>query len=353
MKKLSEILKEIEPVSRERMAKKKRELDSLLKTPDGLGKLEELAVQLEGISENYSPAKKIVVVMAADNGVEREGVSKSRRVITQYVAEAMVNSRSSINALAQAYNSDVAVIDLGIDESSDSKGEISLDGVENEKLMEHGTDNITKKAAMSHEIAEKAVMTGIRKVDELAGKGYNLFATGEMGIGNTTTSSAILKVLSGLSLDEIVGRGSGIDDRTLAHKKNIIMKAIEVNSKPEKIDRENPVDVLAKVGGLDIAGMTGVFLGCAKNRVPAVIDGLISGVAALLAFRLCRNSKDYMIASHLSEEPGMKYILKELELEPSLYMSMKLGEGSGAIMMFPVIEGAVNITKVVRKYPEL
>lgn len=353
MKKLNEIIKEIEKIDKGRMEKKQKELNSLLKTPNGLGKLEKLAVQLEGISENYKPNKKIVVVMAADNGVEREGVSKSKRVITQYVVEAMLNSQSSINALAQVYNSDVAVIDLGIDETSDEKNDISLTGIDNEKLMKFGTDNIVIGAAMPYEIAEKAIMIGIKKIDDLVEKGYNLFATGEMGIGNTTTSSAILKVFSDLDLDEIVGYGSGIDDKTLEHKKNIIQKAIETNEKLNGIDKKNPVDVLAKVGGLDIAGMTGVFLGCAKNRVPAVIDGLISGVAALLAFKLCENSKDYMIASHLSEEPGMKYILKELGLEPSLYMNMKLGEGSGAIMMFPVIDGAVNITKVVRKYPKV
>ncbi|WP_331271046.1 nicotinate-nucleotide--dimethylbenzimidazole phosphoribosyltransferase [Leptotrichia hofstadii] len=341
-------------------------MNSLLKTPKGLGKLEELAIRLEGMSENYKPCKKMVLVMAADNGVEREKVSKSKRVITQYVVEAMLNGKSSINALSMAYNADVKVVDLGIDESSDIKKEIDLSGIINRKIMKSGTNNIAKQVAMEYEDAVKAIETGIKMVDEFARDGYNLFATGEMGIGNTTTSSAILKVLTDLSLDEIVGYGSGIDNKTLEHKKNVVKKAVEVNGlskffeenikgtkKKEKFEKNKIIDVLSKVGGLDIAGMAGTYLGCAKNRVPVVIDGFISAISALVAYKICPNCKDFMIASHLSEEPGMKYIMKELDLEPMLFMDMKLGEGTGAVMMFPVIEGACNITEVVRKYPDI
>ncbi len=350
---LKEILKEIKPIDIKREIEKKKELDSLLKTPKGLGKLETLAIQLEGIEEGYTPRKKMVLVMAADNGVEREGVSKSKRVITRYVVEAMVQGKSSINALGNVFGADVRVVDLGIDETSDENNKTSLKGVIDRKLMPLGTDNMTEGAAMSYEVAQKAIETGIEIINTFKGEGYNLFAAGEMGIGNTTTSSAVLKVFTELSLDDIVGYGSGIDDRTLEHKKKVIKKAIEANRCLGEFDLEDPIDVLAKVGGLDIAGMTGIFLGCALNKVPVVIDGLISAVAAYLAYRICPESKGYMIASHLSEEPGMKYIMKELGLEPSLYMNMKLGEGSGAVMMFSVIEGAVNITKTVRKYPKV
>ena len=346
---LFDTIKKITALDRNKMKKKENELNSLLKTPKGLGKLEELAIRLEGMSENYKPCKKMVLVMAADNGVEREKVSKSKRVITQYVVEAMLNGKSSINALSMAYNADVKVVDLGIDESSDIKKEIDLSGIINRKIMKSGTNNIAKQAAMEYEDAVKAIETGIEMVDEFARDGYNLFATGEMGIGNTTTSSAILKALTDLSLDEIVGYGSGIDDKTLEHKKNVIRKAIQNND----INEKDAIDVLAKVGGLDIAGIAGIFLGCAKNQVPVVIDGFISAVAALIAFKICKNSRDYMIASHLSEEPGMKYIMRELNLEPSLFMKMKLGEGTGAVTMFPIIEASCQITKNVRKYPEL
>ena len=350
---LQDTINKIEKINQNRMKKKEKELNSLLKTFKGLGKLESLAIQLEGIKKNYMPKKKVVLVMAADNGVEKEGVSNSKRVITQYVVESMLKGKSSVNALGIAYNSDVKVVDLGIDERTDEKNEINLSGIISEKLMEFGTNNIIEKPAMTYEIAIKAIEVGIKIVDELVEKGYNLFATGEMGIGNTTTSSAILKVFTDLSLDDIVGYGSGISEKTLIHKKNIIKKAIEINDKLEKININDPVDVLAKVGGLDIAGIVGTYLGCAKNKVPVVIDGFISAVGALIAYKLCSNTKDYMIPSHLSEEPGMKYIMNELQLEPLLYMNMKLGEGSGAVLMFPLIEAACNITKDVRLYPNV
>lgn len=384
---LFDTIKKIKPLDKNRMEEKEKELNSLLKTPKGLGKLEELAIRLEGIDKNYKPDKKMVLVMAADNGVEQEKVSKSKRVITQYVVEAMLNGKSSINALGMVYNADIKVVDLGIDKSSDIKNKINFKGIIDKKIMEFGTNNISKEAAMTYEQAVKAIETGIEMVDEFVKDGYNLFATGEMGIGNTTTSSAILKVLTDLPIDEIVGYGSGIDDKTLEHKKNVIKKAIQVNGLLDffeksknvegkkkirkeqgnmdfesKINFENfkteesqksIINVLAKVGGLDIAGMAGTYLGCAKNRVPVVIDGFISAVSALIAYKICPVSREFMIASHLSEEPGMKYIMKELNLEPMLFMNMKLGEGTGAVMMFPVIEGACNITKVVREYPDV
>ena len=384
---LFDTIKKIKTLDKNRMEEKEKELNSLLKTPKGLGKLEELAIRLEGIDENYKPDKKMVLVMAADNGVEREKVSKSKRVITQYVVEAMLNGKSSINALGMVYDADIRVVDLGIDESSDIKNEINLSGIIEKKIIKSGTNNIAKEAAMTYEQAVKAIETGIEMVDEFVKDGYNLFATGEMGIGNTTTSSAVLKVLTDLPIDEIVGYGSGIDDKTLEHKKNVVKKAIQVNGlldffeksknveekKNVKKDKKNTdfeskinfenfkteeyqksiINVLAKVGGLDIAGMAGTYLGCAKNRVPVVIDGFISAVSALIAYKICPISREFMIASHLSEEPGMKYIMKELDLEPMLFINMKLGEGTGAVMMFPVIEGACNITKVVREYPDV
>ena len=384
---LFDTIKKIKPLDKNRMEEKEKELNSLLKTPKGLGKLEELAIRLEGIDKNYKPDKKMVLVMAADNGVEQEKVSKSKRVITQYVVEAMLNGKSSINALGMVYNADIKVVDLGIDKSSDIKNKINFKGIIDKKIMEFGTNNISKEAAMTYEQAVKAINTGIELVNKFVKEGYNLFATGEMGIGNTTTSSAILKVLTNLPLDDIVGYGSGIDDKTLEHKKNVIKKAIQVNGLLDffeksknvegkkkirkeqgnmdfesKINFENfkteeyqksIINVLAKVGGLDIAGMAGTYLGCAKNRVPVVIDGFISAVSALIAYKICPVSREFMIASHLSEEPGMKYIMKELNLEPMLFMNMKLGEGTGAVMMFPVIEGACNITKVVREYPDV
>ena len=343
MKLLNETIESIKSLDKESMEKKEKELDSLLKTPKGLGKLEDLAIQLAGIRENYVPEKKVVLVMAADNGVEAEGVSASKRVITQYVVEAMLNGNSSINSLAETFNAEVKVVDLGIDTDK------NLSGIIDRKVMKNGTNNIRYEEAMTREETIRAIEIGIEIVEELVKTGYNLFALGEMGIGNTTTSSAVLKIMTDISLDEIVGRGSGINDKTLIHKKNVIKDSIELNN-PDKSD---PVDILSKVGGLDIAAMTGAFLGCAKNRIPVVIDGLISGVSALLAYKLAENSRDYMIPSHLSEEPGMKWLMKEMDLEPVFLMNMKLGEGSGAVLMFPFVEAACKITKDVRSYPDV
>ena len=343
MKLLNETIESIKALDKESMEKKEKELDSLLKTPKGLGKLEDLAIQLAGIRENYIPEKKVVLVMAADNGVEAEGVSASKRVITQYVVEAMLNGNSSINSLAETFNAEVKVVDLGIDTDK------NLSGIIDRKVMKNGTNNIRYEKAMTREETVRAIEIGIETVDELVKTGYNLFALGEMGIGNTTTSSAVLKIMTDIPLDEIVGRGSGINDKTLIHKKNVIKDSIKLNN-PDKSD---PVDILSKVGGLDIAAMTGAFLGCAKNRIPVIIDGLISGVSALLAYNLSKQSKNYMIPSHLSAEPGMKWIMKELDLEPVFLMNMKLGEGSGAVLMFPLIEAACNITKDVRLYPNV
>ena len=265
----------------------------------------------------------------------------------------MLQGKSSINALGKTFGADIEVVDLGIDETTDLEGKINLAGIINRKLMQTGTHNIAEVPAMDYITAVKAIERGIEIADIFAEKGYNLFATGEMGIGNTTTSSAVLKVLTDLSLDDITGYGSGIDEKTLEHKKNVIQRAIDVNNGKEGIDTSDIIDVLSKVGGLDIAGMAGIYLGCAKNSIPVVIDGFISSVAALCAYRLCENVKDYMIPSHMSEEHGMKYIIEELGMEPFLFMNMKLGEGTGAVMMFPVIEAACNITRTVRKYPEV
>jgi nicotinate-nucleotide--dimethylbenzimidazole phosphoribosyltransferase len=281
--------------------------------------------------------------MAADNGVEAEGVSASKRVITQYVVEAMLKKEASISSLAKTFGSDVFVVDLGID------SEKKFPGIIDRKVMKNGTKNIRVGEAMTREEAIKAIEAGIETVDRLVAEGYNLFAIGEMGIANTTTSSAILRVLTDLPLNDIVGKGSGICDEKLELKKQVIMDAISVNS-PNTSD---PIEVLHKLGGLDIAAMTGAYLGAAKNRAPVIIDGLISGVSALLASLINPKIKEYMLPSHIGEEPGIKWIMKNMELEPMLFMNMKLGEGSGAVLMFPIVEAASNIARDIRLYPEV
>ena len=343
MRLLNETLENISGLNMTDMEKRKRHLDSLLKTPDGLGKLEHISLQLSGIDSDYKVNKKAVVVMAADNGVESEGVSASKRVITQYVVEAMLKKEASISSLAKTFGSDVFVVDLGIDSDKE------FSGIIDRKIMKNGTKNIRTGEAMTRDEAVKALEAGIETVNKLVAEGYNLFAIGEMGIGNTTTSSAILSVLTGLPLSEIVGKGSGICDEKLELKKQVIRDAIMVNSP----DINDPIEVLHKLGGLDIAAMVGAYLGAAKNRVPIIIDGLISGVSALLASLINPKIKDYMLPSHISEEPGSKWIMERIGLEPMLFMNMKLGEGSGAILMFPIVEAASNIARDIRLYPEV
>ncbi|AOO65286.1 MULTISPECIES: nicotinate-nucleotide--dimethylbenzimidazole phosphoribosyltransferase [Sulfurospirillum] len=340
---LEETLLAITGVNEENQKNQKEYIATLLKTPDGLGKLEKMNIQLSGIEKEYRVKKKAVVVMAADNGVEEEGVSASKRVITQYVVEAMVAGEASISSLCKSLGSELFVIDLGIDSTRVFKGAIT------HKIMPTGTYNIRKGPAMSREQAIEAIEVGIDIVRELVEKDYNLFAVGEMGIGNTTTSSACLKALTNLPLVELVGYGSGIDERTLGLKIAVVEDAVRIN----KPDVNDPIDIIQKLGGLDIAAMTGVYLGAARYKVPIVLDGLISGVSALLAYRMNAHARDYMIPSHISEEPGAKWIMEALCFNPMLHMNMKLGEGSGAVLVFPLVEAASNLTRDIRVYPEV
>lgn len=340
---LDETLVNIKPLNADSMDNKRLQINSLLKTPNGLGKLEDISIQLEGISTSYKVQKKAVIVMAADNGVEKEGVSASSREITQVVVEAMIEGKACISSLCKTLKSDLFVVDLGIDM------EKPFDKIINKRIMPKGTNNIRYESAMSYIETIEAIEIGINMVSDLSSKNYNLLAVGEMGIGNTTTSSACLKALTNLPLIDIVGYGSGIDDKTLALKISVISEALKLNNP----DIKSPIDIIQKVGGLDIAAMTGVFLGAARYRVPIVIDGLISGISALLAYKLNPLCKEFMIPSHISEEPGAKWIMKELGFDPILHMGMKLGEGSGAILLFPIIEASCNFSDDVKEYPSI
>ncbi len=339
---LKETVDKISGLNEEWTKTRKNAIDALLKTPNGLGKLEEISIQIAGMNFNYKVNKKAVVVMAADNGVEKEGVSASKREITTILAHAMLNKKASINSLAKSMGSEVFVVDLGIDTTD------KFEGIYDKVVMKNGTRNIKLENAMTREEAVKAIEAGIEVVDELVKKGYNLIAVGEIGIGNTTTSSAIARVISTVSIDEIVGVGSGIDRNKLELKKKVVEEAVKINGPYS----DNPIEILHKLGGLDIAAMTGAYLSAAKNRIPIVVDGFISGISAYIAYKICEESKEFMISSHISEEPGAKWIMKELGFEPNLYMKMKLGEGSGAVLMFPLIEAALNMDKDIMNYPK-
>ncbi len=299
-----------------------------------LGRLEELVTRIAAVSGDVDAdcSKKALVIMCADNGVVDEGVTQCDRGITAMVTENFTKRSASVCIMAERAGCDLFPVDIGV--------ETDVPGVtdRSEKIM-YCTNNIAKGAAMTRGEAERAVLVGIRKVKKLKAEGYKLIATGEMGIGNTTTAAAVLSVLLGADPELVTGRGAGLSSEGLARKTEVIKTAIALN----RPDKDDIIDVISKVGGLDIAGMCGVFLGGAVCRVPVIIDGVISAAAALCAVRLCPAAAGYMIPSHVSKEPASAMALEALGMEPYLNCGMFLGEGSGAVALMPLIDMAVNV----------
>jgi nicotinate-nucleotide--dimethylbenzimidazole phosphoribosyltransferase len=313
-----------------------RHVDSLIKPIGSLGTLERIAVQLSGITGQRSNTfeKKCTIVMAADNGVHEEGVSSCPQEITAVQTINMTKGLTGICVLSQHAGAEVVIVDIGV------KGDLNAGGIINKKIS-HGTRNMAKGPAMTREQAVKAFETGIEIVGELVSKGYKLFGTGEMGICNTSTSSAVLMALTDISVEQAVGKGAGLTDADYENKKRVIERALETN----KPDSNDVLDVISKVGGYDIAGMAGCFLAAAYYRVPIVIDGFISTVAAFAAYKLNPLVKDYMFASHSSEEIGYKHAIHILGLEPMLNLHMRLGEGTGCPLAFNIIEASQAVVK--------
>ncbi|MEK3725072.1 nicotinate-nucleotide--dimethylbenzimidazole phosphoribosyltransferase [Paenibacillus sp. FSL H8-0034] len=331
---LETIISAIQPINLDAVQAASDHLDQLTKPPGSLGKLEEIAKQLAGITGITVPkiGKKAVIVMAADHGVCEEGISAFPSEVTQQMVLNFCSGGAAVNVLARHANADVICVDIGVNAQLEHPLLYS-------RKVRFGTANMAKGPAMTEQEALQAIQVGINLVEELAAQGYTLFATGEMGIGNTTASSAILAVLTDEELKHTVGRGTGIDDDRLQHKQAVIARAIELNQP----DKDNALDVLAKLGGLEIAGLAGVILGAALHRCPIVIDGFISSAAALVASRIAPLSVSYMIASHQSQEKGHERLLEAIGLSPMLHMDMRLGEGTGAVLAFPIIEAALKI----------
>ncbi|MDD4170956.1 MAG: nicotinate-nucleotide--dimethylbenzimidazole phosphoribosyltransferase [Syntrophomonas sp.] len=321
-----------------------RRLDSLTKPPGSLGVLEKIAVQLAAIQGTSMPTlgKKVVMTMAGDHGVVEEGVSPYPQEVTPQMVLNFLNQGAAINVLSNHAGAKVVVTDVGIAAEPISHPNLNVCKVRK------GTRNMAKEAAMTEEEAVAAIEVGIRLVNQEINDGATLVATGEMGIGNTTPSSAILACFSGNELSLITGRGTGLDDQGLSKKQKVIKKALEVNQP----DPSQPMDVLCKVGGLEIAALTGVILGAAARKVPVVLDGFISTAAALVAYKLKENSGKYMIASHLSQEPGHKIMLDLMDLPAMLYLDLRLGEGTGAVLAFNLIEAAVKIIHEMATFEE-
>jgi len=313
------------------MAEAQLRLDNLTKPIGSLGKLEEVVKRIVGITGNLYPKvdKKTIVIMCADNGVVEEGVSSCPKSVTSSVTRNFTKGITAVNVLSRCAKADVAVVDIGVDD------DIICNGVLSRKIRK-GTWNIAKGPAMERKEAIKAIETGIEVVKELSEKGINLLGTGEMGVGNTTTSSAVSSVLTGVDVEVMSGRGAGLTNEALMNKIKVIKRAIEIN----KPDPKDPVDVLAKVGGFDIAGLVGCFIGAARYRIPILIDGFISATAALCAVSIKPEVRNYIFPSHGSAEPGSKKVLEALEMEPFLNLDMRVGEGTGAAIAFQLIDCA-------------
>jgi nicotinate-nucleotide--dimethylbenzimidazole phosphoribosyltransferase len=329
---LGETLNSIKPASKEVAEKVWKRIDNLTKPIGSLGELEEIAAKIAGITgkTHNKINKKSVVIMCSDNGVCEEGVSNCPQEFTMTVTNNFTRGITGVCVLAKFVHSDVTVVDVGV------KCEFENPKIINKKV-DYGTKNIAKEAAMTRDQAIQAIEAGIEVVDNLVKEGYDLLGTGEMGVGNTTTSAAVLSALSDFPVEVVVGKGSGLTEEQYINKKMVVQRAIDTN----KPDKKDPIDVLSKVGGFDIAGICGCFLGAAKNRVPIVIDGFISSAAAVCACRLNPDVKDFLFPSHLSAEPGAAYMMEELGLSPMLNLRMRLGEGSGCPLAFNVIEAAL------------
>ena len=322
----------IAPPDENASARCKARWDSIAKPLNGLGLLERSVCRIAALtgSENVSIEKRAVAVLCADNGIVAEGVTQTDASVTATMAKRISEHRSSVCLMAKTARADVFPFDFGM--NAPVAGVLDLSAG-------RGTANMAEGPAMTDEQAVRAISNGILLAKEFKLRGYRILVTGEMGIGNTSSSSAIASVLLGLPIDEVTGRGAGLSDERLCKKRDAIRRAIEIN----RPDPNDAIDVLKKVGGFDIAGLAGLYIGAAIERIPILIDGLPSSVAALAASRIAPNCTTAMLASHCSAEPVAKAILDELGLSPVLYAEMKLGEGTGAICLLPLLDAALAV----------
>jgi len=341
---LSQTTANIRPMDTTSMAKAKERQDMLTKPTGSLGRLEQLSIQIAGIQGRPIPQikQKAVIVMAADHGVAARGTSAYPQEVTAQMVLNFLRGGAGINVISRQVGARVIIVDMGVAVKLEANpGLLS-------RRIAAGTHDMSRGPAMTVAQAQQALETGIEIVTAEIKKGLDIVATGDMGIGNTTASSAICAIMTGKTIAEVTGRGTGLDNKQLQQKIRIINESIAFN-KPESA---KPLEVLAKVGGFEIGGLAGVILGAAAHRVPVVIDGFISGAAALIAAGLCPQSKDYMIAGHCSVEPGHKLLLQYLGLKPLLDMEMRLGEGNGAALAMSLAEISVRILNEMATFAE-
>ena len=339
-KELDALVRVVAPLDRGTMTAAETYQARLAKPPGSLGRLEEISIQLAGITGHVHNAlnKKQLLVFAADNGVVAEGVSSAPQSVTKQQTINLMRGKTGAAVLAKHFGCGLTVCDVGVN------ADIYESAVLNRKIA-YGTQNICTGPAMTREQTLQAILTGAeiaRTVDA------DVIGVGEMGIGNTTTSSAVLAVLLGADVEAVTGRGGGITEESFRKKKAVIRTAIEVN----RPDRDDVVGVLSKVGGFDLAAMCGAFLGAAAARRPAVIDGLISAAAALCAVRLCPNVRGYLVPSHASFEIGYRLAMEAMDLRPLFDLGMRLGEGSGCPLAFQVLDAACAVINDMATFDE-
>jgi len=341
---IQKLLENIEPINQDFIRVVQQHLNQLTKPPESLGKLEQLAKQLAGITEQKLPVfkQKAVLVMAGDHGVCDEGISQYPQEVTAQMIANFVCGGAAVNVLARQVGADVFCVDIGSKSSYTHKDLLS-------RKVKYGTGNICKDPAMTEDEAISAISVGIDLVSELVEHGYSCFATGEMGIGNTTVSSALLCVMLEQTPEHLVGYGTGIDKDKKIHKQSVVERAVNRYRACRLYEREDrfrfSIELLSQLGGLEIAGLVGVILGAAHHKCPVVIDGFISTAAAVIASHLSPHCSQYMIPSHLSKEKGHRNALSFLKMEPLLQMDMRLGEGTGAVLCFPLLDASIAIVR--------
>ena len=343
MQKITDTLASIQPLDQRAMEAARTRQQELTKPAGSLGRLEEIAIQMAGITGQPKPEirRKAVIVMAGDHGVTAEGVSAYPSKVTPQMVYNFLRGGAAINALAKFAGASVIIVDIGV------AADIAHPELISRKVA-HGTANMAKGAAMTREQMIEAISAGIDVFEAQFERGIDLVATGDMGIGNTTASSTIAAALLGKPVALVTGRGTGIDDEQLAHKITVIEKALEQNQP----DPRDPFDVLMKVGGFEIAGLVGVIMAATARRVPVVIDGLISGAAALLAVEMQPTIRDYLFAGHRSVEQGHRLMLEHLQLMPLLDLNLRLGEGTGAVLAMGIIEAALRAHNEMATFDE-
>lgn len=331
--KLEETIKAIRPLDQEAMKQSEARWNSIAKPLYAFGEFEPMTIRMAGITGDpeIRVDKKALVIMCGDHGVLEEGVSQSNQEITAVMTEGFTRMECSASVMAEMAGVDMFPVDIGVARDV-------IPEVINRKIA-YGTKNMAKEPAMTREQAIRSIEVGIEMVEMLKEKGYEIICVGEMGVGNTTPSSAMASVFLDVPVAKVTGRGSGLKAEGLAHKTRVLERIMASYT----FDKNDPLDVLTKVGGFEIGGMAGLYLGAAACRIPVVADGVISCVAALLACRLAPSARDYLFASHLSKEPAGKMLLDALELKPCLTCEMHLGEGTGAVALMPVLDLALGV----------